>query len=149
MIRGGFGELGKTTRVGCVYMPEIPDEFYEDAKDGEFGSADFFDWLNNEADEDTQEFISEAMDHNLSAEWAVMIGYHDGSPDPHDWDNVSINRDSEGDWAVVIVDNDGNTFSVGFDNDDLADDLIWSDLYWHLQSEGIEFDKDIDSGESA
>ena len=130
-------------------MPDIPDEFYEDAKDGEFGSADFFDWLNNEADEDTQEFISEAMDHNLSAEWAVMIGYHDGSPDPHDWDSVSINRDSEGDWAVVIVDNDGNTFSVGFDNDDLADDLIWSDLYWHLQSEGIEFDKDIDSGEAA
>ena len=35
-------------------MPNIPDEFYEDAKDGEFGSADFFDWLNNEADEDTQ-----------------------------------------------------------------------------------------------
>lgn len=130
-------------------MPEIPEEFYEDAKDGEFASAEFFDWLHTEADDDTREFIEEAMDHNLSAEWAVMVGFHEGSPDPHDWQNATISRDIDGDWAVVIVDNDGNTFTISIDNDDVADDLIWSDLYWHLTAEGIEFDKDIDSGEAA
>src|ERR1043166_4060887 len=111
-------------------MPDIPEEFYEDARAGELGSADFFEWLNQEADEDTQEYINEAMEHNLSAEWAIMVGANEGSPDPHDWASTTISRDSGGDWAVVIVDNNGNTFSINFDSDDVADDLIWSALYW-------------------
>lgn len=130
-------------------MTDIPEEFYQDAKDGEFSAAEFQDWLQADADEDTREYIDEAMEHNMSMEWAVMLGYHGGSPDPHDWDNVTISRDSEGDWAVLINDGNGNDFAVRFDNDDIAEDMIWSDLYWHLEAEGIEFDKDIDSGEAA
>jgi hypothetical protein len=130
-------------------MPDIPEEFYEDAKAGELGASGFMEWLREDGDEETQEYIEDALENNLSVEWAVMVGYNEGSSDPHDWEGVSINRDSDGDWNVIIRDNDGNTFAIPFDNDDLADDLIWSDLYWHLEAEGIEFDKDIDSGEAA
>ncbi len=129
-------------------MPEVPDEFYEEARAGEFPANYFFDQLRN-MDEDLQEHVQEAMDdHNMSAEWAVMTAYHDISADPHSWEHVTITRDAEGDWAVVITDG-GETTTIRFDNDDVAEDLIWTDLYWHLTGEGIEFDKEIDSGEAA
>ena len=125
-------------------MPDIPEEFYEDARAGEFPANYFFDHFN-ELDDETQEHITDAMEnHNMSAEWAVMTAYHDIDSDPHSWDHVTITRDGSGDWAVVITDG-GETTTLRFDNDDVAEDLIWTDLYWHLTGEGIEFDKDIDS----
>lgn len=127
---------------------EIPDDFYDDAVSGELRGGEVQEWLSREAGEDEREHFEDAFEHNISMEWAVILGNEGLSANPHDWDNVLISRDMDGDWAVVITE-DGESVSVKFGNDDIADDLIWADLYWHLLDEGVEFDKEIDSGEAA
>lgn len=127
---------------------DIPEEFYEDAVTGELRGGDLREWLDERASDEAREFFDEAFEHNLSAEWGVILASEGLSSNPHDWDNVLISRDMDGDWAVVITE-DGESVSVSFKDDDIADDLIWSDLYWHLLDEGVDFDKEIDSGEAA
>lgn len=123
---------------------DIPDEFYDDAVNGELRGGELNNWLHNDAGEAEKEYFEEAFDNNLSAEWATILGSEGMSANPHDWDNVLIARDAEGDWTVSITEG-GETATVAMPSDDVADDLIWADLYWHLRDEGVEFDKEIDS----
>lgn len=124
-------------------MSDIPDEFADDIRNGDFEAHDFRDWLDNDAPEDLRDDIYEAMDNGLSMEWAALAADNEGSIDPHDWEHVTIHRGDEG-WDVIVSDIEGHTWSVHVESDDVAEDLIWSDLYWHLVDEGIEFDRDID-----
>lgn len=130
-------------------MPDIPDEFVTDAMMGQFPAIEFESWLDSDADEETRDFIEEATDAGLSLEWAVIAADRDMDADPSEWDHASIIRDQDGDWAVAIIDSDGETHVIEFDDETVAQDLIWADLYFHLVDYGIEFDKDIDSGEAA
>lgn len=126
-------------------MPEIPDEFVTDALMGQFPASEFTAWLDDEADEDTRDFIEEATDSGLSLEWAVLAADKDIEADPSDWEHATI-AFQDGDWLVIIVDGDGQEHVIEFQDETVAQDLIWADLYFHLVDYGIEFDKDIDSG---
>lgn len=72
-------------------------------------------------------------------------------PEDFDWDEVDyvhVYRDDSG-WEVWFEMSDGSIQEIDYTfDDDEAQDYIWDDLYWWAESEGIEFDREIDySGE--
>lgn len=127
-------------------MPHIDDEFIDDARAGQFPVNDFLSYLNEDGNEDIRAHVEEGLENGLSMEWAAMVCDADVSPDIESWDHVTIMRDADGEWAVAITDGDGETKTFGFTDEEAAQDLIWADMYFHLQEYGVEFDKEIDSG---
>lgn len=126
-------------------MPSIDPEFVEDARSGHFPVNDFLAYIAEEGNEEIRDHVDEALENGLSMEWAAMTCDADVSPDFEEWDHVTIARDQDGEWSVVVVDGEGETFNFSFTDEEAAQDLIWADLYFHLQEYGVEFDKDIDS----
>lgn len=117
---------------------DIPDEYSETAFSEAFPAEDFREWLEDGAHDETREAIEASLEAGFSLEWSVTIVDH--GIDPESIEHVGIHRDDSG-WTVTI---DGETIAE-FDDDDLASDYIWADLYWHMLDNGIEFDKDIHS----
>lgn len=69
--------------------------------------------------------------------------------EPEDWpwdriDHVHIHRDDSG-WEVSVEMDDGSLVDILDDiDDDLAQELIWDEIYWLADEWGADVDKEVE-----